>query len=266
MTHSVIFKRLLVWGTPVLGFVAWEEWLRWERAVWEVLIILTWLEATAVWYLTKRSVGVSSTQKRLHHNEYWRFLISPLTFVWMTSGYIMILENWWWQQIIIVGATVCGWLVLANIADRFMRSASYPPQSFETLSTNLNAVTIFFAATVAYSWIALLNTSVWVMALALLVVLTALTYQTLWIAGLSLARAWLAIIVIDLLFVELFWVLLWLPNTYYVKALLLLVGTYITINVCRNQLLGILTPTMVRRYLLIATVIVGLVVLTAQWG
>lgn len=266
MIKSILFKRLLVWGAPVLCFGLWETWLSWERAVWEVIIALTVVMALAVWHLSQRSVAVSRTQQHLHRREYWRFLISPLAFVWAVSAYVMILENPVWKQAVIVFAVVSGWLVLSNIADRFTRSANYPPQSFETLSANLNAVTLFLATTVAYSWVALLNTSVWGVALGLMVVVTALAYQTFWIAGISFLRSWLSLVVINLLMVEGFWVLLWLPNTYYVKALLLLIGSYLSINVCRNHLLGILTPAMVRRYAWISGAIVLVVLLTAQWG
>ncbi|MCX6741197.1 MAG: hypothetical protein NTY61_02250, partial [Candidatus Parcubacteria bacterium] len=102
-------------------------------------------------------------------------------------------------------------------------------------------------------------------ALAILAVVTLLTYQTMWISGIVLNKSWLYLVVTDLLIVELFWASVFLPNTYYVKALLIVVAYYLLVNLSRNHLLGLLTKTMVWRYLVIGGIILGVVLGTAQW-
>jgi hypothetical protein len=156
-------------------------------------------------------------------------------------------------------------LILQNLFDRFYHSSHYPANSFESMSGNINSISLFLLITVGYSFYTFLNLPIWVLALLFLFSSTLLAYQTMWISGIELKRSWLYILIIDLLAVELFWTLLFLPHTFYLKGLVITVVYYIIINLSRNYLINLLNKKMVWRYLLVGGIILLLSLVTAQW-
>ncbi len=258
-------KRITVIAAPIALGIAWWVWLNAQHAAIEVLVATVVIVAAAVWYVTLRNVAVSDVQQQLHRQEFWRFLITPLVFSLSIVSFLLILEAPTLSRVVVIGGVVAMWFLLQNMFDRFYRAALYPPQSFEVLSLNINSVSLFLLLTTAYSFITFLRVPAGLIAIIFLLVIGLLTYQTMWISGVTLRKGWLYIVIISLLHLELFWVLVFLPNTYYLKALLILVSYYVMINIARNHLIGVLTNTMVWRYVVIAAMVVAFALGTAQW-
>jgi len=260
-----LLKRLTVFLAPALLVVIWEIWLGQPLAIVEAFCLTILVIALAIWYLTLRPLAVSQLQSSFHRREFWRFSLSPLFFVVAIFGFLVILESTWWQQVLVWLSAVVILATLQNLFDRFYRGASYSARSFEIISNNINTLSIFVLTTVLYSLIVFLNWAVYVVAILLLACCILLFYQSMWIAGLKLGQSWLFILIDSLVMIELFWVLNFLPNTFYIKALVLTVVYYSVINLSRNWLLKILQPEMIKRYLIVSLSILVLVLATAQW-
>ncbi|MFA5358302.1 MAG: hypothetical protein WC310_00590 [Patescibacteria group bacterium] len=265
LSNNLLLKKMSVFLAPLILIMVWEVWLLYSRAAVEIGILTCLIVFFSVWYLTNRFVAVSELQKSLHYKEFWRFLITPGVFILAVYFFIMILESGFWQQFMVFFANIIFLLILQNLFDRFYLPAGYPARSFESISGNVNIISLFLFLTVAYSFIAFLNFSVWLSATFFLFLAIMLIYQTMWISGITVKQSWLYLIVIGLLLLETFWSLVFLPNTYYVKALVISLVYYALINLARNQLIGLLNRKMVLRYLLISVIVLGLIWGTAQW-
>jgi len=265
MQHNLVFKKLIVYLAPLALIVLWEAWLGFNRAVVEVGLITLVIVAGAVWYLTGRSVQVSQIQGNLHRQEFWRFLISPGFFIFSVYLFLLIIESSFWRHFIIIAANLLLILILQNLFDRFYRASDYPVHSFESISGNINSLSLFLLIVSFGALITFLDMAVWQLALLLLFSVTLLTYQTMWLAGLAIRCFWLYLIIINLIVLEIFWVWQFLPNTFYVKALTVTIVYYLAVNLSRNQLLGLLNKKMLQRYLTVGAAVLILVLLTAQW-
>lgn len=265
MRRRVLITHLAVWLVPLACFGVWQWWLTVPKAAVELTLVSLTVVALMIWWLTVRSVGIERVRQQLHRREYWRFAISPFLLTLGVIGALLVTESWWWREgAMILGAIGMG-AIFQNLFNRFFRPTHYVSRSFETLSLNVNVVALFLLVTTAYSFVAFLNTPVWEAALTVVIFGTLLTYQTFWISGITLVQSWRWLIVLQLLFVEFFWVLVLLPHTYYVKGALVLVAAYIGITIARNQLLGILTNQLIRRYLAVGGIAAALILLSAQW-
>ncbi|MFA6533556.1 MAG: hypothetical protein WCT37_00110 [Patescibacteria group bacterium] len=262
---NLIYKKAVVWLCPIALIILWEEWLNFPRAVLEVGLCSFLILGGAVWYLTWRPVAVRELQTNWHRQEFWRFAITPGFFLLSVYLFLLIIENRAAEHFLILGANLILWLILQNLFDRFYRSNNYPASSFETISGNVNSLSLFFLVTVWYSFSTFLDLPVWQLALMLVLTVVFLTYQIMWISGLTFKASWFYLVIIVLIAVEFFWVMLFLPNTFYVKAMALTVAYYLASNLSRNHLLGLLTPKMVWRYLAVGGGVLVVVLVTAQW-
>ncbi len=265
MNFPIIGKKILVYALPLLTAGLWEIWLLYPKSVLETGLLSLVLLLFGLWQLTSRPIAVAQIQKQLHAKEFWRFAISPIINVGAWFFYLLILENFFVGQLVIVIMAVTLGLLCKNIFDRFYHSANYPLGSFETISGNVNMISLFLISVVSYSFIALLQADVWKAALIFLLVVTLLIYQSFWISALSFRQSWLFVVILDLLLVESFWVVHFLPNTFYVKAVLIVSLFYLLVNLARNYLLSLLTKPMIIRYLTIGGAIMVVVLLSAQW-
>lgn len=265
MLNNPLLKKITVWLAPTVLLVLWETWLRFPRAIIEVGILSFLLIAFVIWYLTWRPVAVSELQKKLHHQEFWRFLLTPGIFVLSVWLFLVILGDRLWQQVMVVASCLLLFLILQNLFTRFWAATRYPAQSFESISGNINSVSVFLLATVGYSFSTFLDLPLLVLAIFLLAGTTLLVYQTMWVAGVEIKRSWLYILIVDLIVVELFWVLLFLPNTFYVKGVAITVAYYLAVNLSRNYLINLINAKMVWRYLIVGGIMLVLVLGTAQW-
>lgn len=267
LSNNLLFKKITVFLAPLFLAVLWKFWAdSWQKAVIEVGILSLAIVGGAIWYLTLRPVAIAQLQTSFHRREFWRFLITPGFFIFSVFLFLLVLENPSAKTLLIVGSNLLLLLILQNLFDRFYQSSRYPANSFESISGNVNSLSLFLLVAVFYSFATFLNMAVWQLAIFLLWAATFLTYQTMWISGLKLKKFWLYLILLDLIALELFWVGLFLPNTFYVKALILTVVYYISVNLSRNHLLGLLNKKMVWRYLWVGGIILGIVLLTAQWS
>jgi len=266
MSSKILLKKATVFLGPLTLVVLWEIWLTWERAVIEIGLLTLAVVVGTVWYLTLRPLAISQLKVSFHQQEFWRFLITPGVFILAVYLFILITENHFWQQLLIIAANLLFLLVLQNLFDRFHQSSRYSSRSFESISGNINSISLFLLSVIFYSFITFLNMAAWQLALLLLVGTTFLTYQIMWLAGLAIQKSWLYVLVIDLIVVELFWVLLFLPNTFYIKALVITIIYYVGVNLSRNYLIDLLNSKMIWRYLTVGGIILLIALGTAQWS
>lgn len=265
MMFSTLGKRLTVFGAPLVVVAGWFVWFAERRAVVEVGVGVVAIVAVTVWYLTWRDVAVSDIQRTLHRGEFWRFALTPVLFTLAVHAVLLIVELPRGQYAIAGGGGVFLWLIFQNLFDRFHRGATYPARSFESVAAIINALTIAGWTACLFTLATFLNEPAWLVSLLFVGVVVLLTYQLLWIAGLTLARSWLHLAITTLCLLEFFWVLLWLPNTILMKMIVLVVGFYAFTNIAKNQLLGLVTRAMVWRYALVGGSILLFALLTAQW-
>jgi len=206
-----------------------------------------------------------ATHRRLDIN-FFNFLISP--FLFMLSGLVFLLFS---GNSLIKQAVILFMVVSATIFMRYLviynyHRHNYPKHGLSSISRIINLTTIFFFYTGWFNLHGFLRVSLWFLALASTVVIVLVFYQFFNINKIKGRDNKYFIWVAALIFLELFYVLHWLPFLSYSKALLVVSAYYFIISLTKHYFAGSLEPQVYRRYSLVTGIIWILTLATSRWG
>jgi hypothetical protein len=135
----------------------------------------------------------------------------------------------------------------------------------ENISHFINLLSSFFIYTSVFAFYVLSVTRLrWLIA-SLFLITAILAWQTLWINKISKMRMRYLPWLMALIIVELFWVCHYWPTGFYVNGLILVVIYYVMINLSRLYFLDTLNKKYILKYLISSSLIIFLILLTAQW-
>lgn len=141
----------------------------------------------------------------------------------------------------------------------------YQSNSLENIFGYLNIINIFLFYTSFNAFIVLLSYPVWVLILISLVINSIIFHQIFWINNITTKYFSIFVLVFNLILVEIFWSLQFLPTNIYLNGLAITVTYYLYLNLVKASVLNILTQKLVIRYLVVGLVTLALVLITAPW-
>lgn len=252
----ILINRLLSILSSLAVFIILELLFFRPRFLIPLVIILV----VAV-SLTVLSLNNWQIKKR----EGWNFLITPLLFV--ASGFLLIifLEGAVLNHLVIIFISVFYGVLLENIFHYLHQPINYQPYSLENIFNYVSLITGFFVYTSFFGLIIFLNFPLWVLLILSFLVTLVLIYQIIWINKVAVGAKMIYLFILSLILTEVFWVVHFWPTSYLVSGLILSLIFYLIVNLARIYLKASLTREMVKRYLLIALIVLLLTLATAQW-
>jgi hypothetical protein len=148
---------------------------------------------------------------------------------------------------------------------RFQLSSRYQAHSLENISTHLSLLTVFLVASSFFSLRIFLGVPLWLLIISFGFILALATYQLIWSSDTKLVTSWPYISVITIVATEIFWAVGFLPTSVYVNGLVVTISYYLMTGLARNWLLGIQEGKVIKRYLLISTITLIIILATAKW-
>lgn len=205
------------------------------------------------------------TERKFISKVFGHFLLSPLLFIISCSTTLLFLENNNIKQIFIVGSSLIYLLILLNIYAFLHQTEKYQPYTLENLSSYVNLISVFLFYASFFSFGLFISAPVWLLAILAFIITILISYQTLWANKIDFKRARLFILIIGIILTELYWCVDFLPTSYFVNAVILIIFYYIVINISRDYLLNVLNKKSVRRYLIVSFLVLILTLATAPW-
>lgn len=196
---------------------------------------------------------------------FWVFLTIPMFFLLSASLYFLFIEEIWLMWAVAMIATVGTWLFSENLYAFYHAPKKYQPYSLEYLSLALGVLAIFFFSAAAYGSQLFLQLQVWMPALAIFLFGSALIVAIFWVSKIDHSLSIRYGIMGALILTELYVVLSFLPVSYLVSAVTLSAMLYSFIGIARAELLDKLTKPVLRRYILLGSVSLLAIFLTATW-
>lgn len=278
---SSLITRLIPTGAPVLNLICLEIILAKPRSVWFLGPFL----AVLIFY----SVLLLSGSKL--NKRFWRFLISPFLFILSSLLFFifLVLASSFFKQVLILLVSLVLFIVLENIYQFFYERLGFFNYSLENIFNYLNLLTIFLFFSGVYSASIFLQVPVGLPFAAVVLVAALISYQNLWVLQalredfkksdhldfLSQKVAYLIrqnrlksvvyVLVPTLLLVEAFWVVSFLPTSFYVNSVFLTLTYYEVASLVKARFQERLTKGLVRGYLAIGVLSLVIVLFTARW-
>jgi len=193
------------------------------------------------------------------------FLISPVCLTSATSGLFLFMDQPLVVHLMVLAVSACLGLALAAMFAWLEQPNRYQPYTLENMFSYMNHLTVFGAAVVANGALVLVGVSRWLLVPAVLLVVVGLAWQTLWVQKNSWSATRWYVLVLGLLLGQAFLVLSFMPTGIFVNGLLLTIGFYFLVNIFRHALRDRLGRAVWRRYGLIASSVILLVLATARW-
>ncbi|MDX9893210.1 MAG: hypothetical protein RB292_02240 [Patescibacteria group bacterium] len=224
--------------------------------LWPLFSLAPLCLIAAIWQLTGRN---------LKSKKFWRLLITPLLFLVSQLGFLSFLEGAILRQLLVIFSSLVIWIFLQVIFLRFHSRLKYQLHSLESIATHIDLLTIFFGCATLFSLMLFLGVKLTLCLLIFAFITFLLSYQMIWVGEKSLADAWLYVMVITLISLEVFYAVSFLPTSVLVNSLIVTLAYYLMGGLTRNWLLDIREVNVAKRYLIISGILLLVVFLTAKW-
>jgi len=250
-------NRLIPIIVPLIIFACLELFFLKPLWIYFICLFLITILGGATWKIIGKGLITISAR--------WFYLITPISF--LTSGILfsLFLEQQWAKHFLALTISILTAVFLENIFIYIYQHEKYQKNSLENISNYLNLTSIFLFNSSLFGFLIFLNLPLWQISLISLVIFFILTVQTIWVNKIKLEAAWLHILIICLILIEIFWATSFLPTAFYVNGLIVANAFYFINNLFRLHLANAMNKKVIKRYALLCGLIIILTLITAQW-
>lgn len=210
-------------------------------------------------------VSVAKFLKKSSKRNWFNFLISPILFFLSLSFYSTVLTNRFWIQVIFI---FIAWFIfnyLRNLSNYIVDNNNDNTERLDNTLLIGGFLSIFASSAFLYTMPAFLNWSLWKILVFFIPIAFLLFNQFLSIRNINFRTNGSMIILDALVLVEIFWALSLLPLNFNILGCLLAIFYYLLFIVNRLHWRDSLNLKNVKIPLVLATVVLILLLLTARW-
>lgn len=250
-----IFRRLTPFLSSIALFALFEWLISQPSLFWGIgaVVVTGGIAASAL-------VGRSEVR-----GGRWHFALLAGLYVVSALGFLVLLDTTTFQHLHSAMAAGLWWLWIEQLYRFHYLPGTYIPFSVANVTSLVTVVTAFYLFSTAFALKLLLGYPFWLLTVLVGLAGTLFAIEIIWSEKLSPWRFWSMPMTIGLVVAELFWALNYLPAGYFVNGLIVTVMLYLSVNLGRFALKRALQPAVVKRYLLIAALMLLLVLLSARW-
>lgn len=239
----------MTWGLMELYF--------WKPKLIYVAVILGYL----LMFFTIRQFLLESRKK-----ESWlNYSILPIVFFTGLTVFSTMVSSSLLVQLLIIINTIFLYFYFRTIYYYLVKTKLYQPNSLQNISSYGNFLAFYFIASSVYGLQVFMGISIWILMIFTLGAIAIITYQVLWVNKVDLEPGAVYILIICLALTEIAWAASFLTLSFYILGLILAVSYYILIGLVRFYLLGRLSKSLVKIYLIFGLSSIIIVLLTAKW-
>ncbi len=191
--------------------------------------------------------------------------VLPILLYVTTFSFLTIISSSLLRNIVIIVFALFIVSYLEVIFTFFYRPGIYKAFSLENLAGVFAIMIFFLLALNLNAYIIFLNLNLWLLSLILIITTSLILAQLLWINKIKSRLKYVYLLVINVIIVEFFWSLTYLPTNFYVNAIILSVIFYFVWGIFKNKLTNTLNKKLILHYLLISSILLILIIITSPW-
>ncbi len=254
---TLFLKRISVFFCPLLTFLGLELLFYNIKLIYILLIVVSIVLIVFLKFLI---------DGKFISQEFWWLAILPLLLFYDTVSFLFLIGSDFIRHIVIVIFVLILMLYLENIFLYFHRPIKYKPFSLENLSAFLIILVFFLTAINLNAFYIFLSLPLWLISLILLTITCLLLCQAFWINKIKNNFKFVYLIIINIIILELFWALAFLPTNFYVNGIILTILFYFIWGIFKIKLVSKLEKKNIWRYLIISSILLILVIITSPWA
>ena len=197
--------------------------------------------------------------------KWWNYFILPALFSLNLIVFSTMVSDTFLLQVLFVLNLVFLYMYFRSIFYYLTEHSKYKEHSMENFSSFINFLSVYFLASGIYGLQSFLNAPIWLLMIIFLAEICLIIYQVMWANKINLKMGFFYIIIAGLTMLELAWSISFLTLSYYILGLIVVVCYYILIGMIRFYLLGTLTATQIKQYLIFGFSSILVVLFTARW-
>ncbi|MDP3245223.1 MAG: hypothetical protein Q8M83_06245 [bacterium] len=256
MTLAVIHR---IWpiGLALLTFFGFELVASRPKAALFVLPVLFLLSFLAVCLLLGPHLKTPSSR--------WKFWLMPAIFYFSSFAMFFLIEEIWLRRVLAaVSAALIG-LFLESIHTYIWEHEWYEIYSLENIAGYLNVLSAFLFSAALLGFMTFLQLPLWAAAPFVFLVYFVLTWEVLWLAKVQWSDSRPFALAIGAIFFEIFIIFSSLPAHFLVEGAVIGVLWYTFVSAARAFLLGFWNKRLAWRYVAMAIIFIGALLVTAKW-
>lgn len=226
-----------------------------KPAAWIYVIIGTALLIAAGMAIPKK--------KFLSWREFLHYIFNPVIFVWSAMLLLLFFENLYFKHFFILGVGIYILFYFENLFYYLISGKEKNVESFLRITNLINVISVFFLAAGLYGVKTLVQIPIWLVSIVFFLFSVALIYGAFGVIKPAFREIVLDIFVVSIIITELFVVLNLLPIGFYASGAILGILYYVMAGIMINYLKHGIAPY--KRYIIIGTMLLLLVILTAKW-
>ncbi len=249
-------NRLLPLLIPLLIFALEEMYFFYPKLIYIAVVLINLFIFFAVWQFC----AASQVDK-----QWWNYFILPAVMSSVIIGYSIFLSSKLIIQFLFILNLFFLYFYLRHIYYYLINPSAYEIFSIENISSYISWFSFFMLSSVIYGLQSFLNLPILNLALIFLAVSILIIYQVIWVNKIDFKSGLPYILISCLLLVELCWSISFLPFNYNISGLCLAICFYVIIGLIKNYLLDKLDANKVKMYLMLGSISLFLILLTAKW-
>ncbi|MFA5187852.1 MAG: hypothetical protein WC460_00645 [Patescibacteria group bacterium] len=252
----MLFRKIIVFFCPLLLFSALELMFFNISLLPYCLAFSALILFIALKYLIKG---------KLLSFEFLYLSLLPFLFLITTVFFLFILNDNWIRHAIIASFVIISGFYLENIFLYFNQPDVYQLETLENFSSFLILIIFFLLAVNLNSLSVFINLPLWLLSIILLICLTLLLLAGFWFGKLKHELKTVYLLIINIIILEVFWGLSFLPTNFYVSSIILTIFFYFSWGIIKAKLHDELDRKNIWRYLAISSILIFLIIITSSW-
>lgn len=252
------FGRYLPSIIAFFSFVLLEIFLFKPKFIYFALILIDLLIITAARKMVKHS---------LIDKAWWNIVILPVIFSNSLAVYSVLLPktNWVLLQFLVFLNIVFLFFYFRAIYYYLILPSAEKRIGLENISLYGNFLSLLFVSSAIYGFQSFLNTPIWILILAFLVLSGLLIYQIFWSNKIAIQKGFVYILICCFVLTELAWSIFYLPFNFNIAGFILAIDCYILIGLVRAYLQNRLNNRTIKLYLGLGLFSILVILFTARW-
>lgn len=204
-------------------------------------------------------------KEKFFSRQFFYLGLTPLLLFYATIGFLLLLDPGKLSHLIIFIFAIILGVYLENLFLFYYYPAHYQVNSLGNLANFLAVLIFFLAAVDLYSFYIFLNLDLWLLAIIFFLIVCFLLAQAFWLDKISSKFKDIYIVILSLVYLEIFWCLAFLPTNFYVSSIIITILFYASWGIFRAKLADKLDKKMFWRYIMITCALMFLVIATSAW-
>jgi len=254
----MFIKKILVYFCPLILFLGLELMFYRINLMLISIILLALIVITFVCikFLVK---------SRFLSREYFYLSLLPILFLISSVGFFFLLSSDNLRHLsMFVFVFILG-MYLENIFLFYYQPIYYQQKSLENFSAFLSLLVFFLAVIDLSSLNIFLNLPIWSASLLLILFITLLLSHAYWINKIKYKLKTVYLFIINILIVELFWGISFLPTNFYISSIILTIAFYFFWGLVKAKLDDRLDKKIFLQYLAISSALLLLIIVSSNW-